>query len=262
MNYVLLQKNYRCEAGKIDYITMEEPNEKIVFISVAIRTELYERYRDDINKKRGIKNTKNAMNEYIKEVGIKTKNTRLKKAYLDVVISLDDYKTEKIKIDNSIENLELKIDDIEISNELRFTPEDILLKRDIDFINNLKYPNKYQEVNKFWKDYTREEKSEFIMRYVDEIELEKNGNKYEVKFIKFRETICKQISELENNGYLDKKIQIFGNFAGQLRFSNYLPIEQVGKHIMRLRQFYDVRFYEADYYVQNQVFRFDLDENK
>ena len=31
---------------------------------------------------------------------------------------------------------------------------------------------------------------------------------------------------------------------------------------MRLRQFYDVRFYEADYYVQDQVFRFDLDENK
>ena len=31
---------------------------------------------------------------------------------------------------------------------------------------------------------------------------------------------------------------------------------------MRLRQFYDVRFYEADYYVQDQVFRFNLDENK
>ena len=31
---------------------------------------------------------------------------------------------------------------------------------------------------------------------------------------------------------------------------------------MRLRQFYDLRFYEADYYVQDEVFRFDLDENK
>ena len=31
---------------------------------------------------------------------------------------------------------------------------------------------------------------------------------------------------------------------------------------MRLRQFYDVRFYEAEYYVQDQVFKFELDENK
>ena len=31
---------------------------------------------------------------------------------------------------------------------------------------------------------------------------------------------------------------------------------------MKLRQFYDVRFYEAEYYVQDQVFKFELDENK
>ena len=210
--------------------------------------------------KQKIESPKEQLEKELKEQ--KVKDIRLRKAYLDGVISLDDYKAEKIKIDKVIENLEFKINDIEISNELQFTPEDILLKRDIDFINNLKYPNKYQEIHTFWKDYTREEKAELIMRYIDEIELEKNDNKYEVKFIKFRETICKQISELENNGYLDKKIQIFGNFAGQLRFSDYLPIEQVGKHIMRLRQFYDVRFYEADYYVQDQVFQFNLDENK
>ena len=57
--------------------------------------------------------------------------------------------------------------------ELRFTPEDILVKRDIDFINKVKYPDKYKEVNKCWKDFTREEKADFVMRYVDEITLKK-----------------------------------------------------------------------------------------
>ena len=65
-----------------------------------------------------------------------------------------------------------------MSDELRFTSEDILLKRDIDFINKIKYPDKYQYFNKFWKDYTREEKANLIMRYVDEIELDKVKNKY------------------------------------------------------------------------------------
>ena len=55
---------------------------------------------------------------------------------------------------------------------------------------------------------------------------------------------------------------MFGNIAGYMRFSEYLPFDKISEHIIRLRQFYDVRFYEAEYYVQDQVFRFDLDENK
>ena len=210
--------------------------------------------------KQKVENPIELLEKEIKE--LKAKDDRLKQAYLEGVFVLEDYKKEKNKIDKNIECLEEKIVDTEVSDELRFTSEDILLKRDIDFINKLKYPNKYQDFNKFWKDYTREEKSELIMRYIDEIELDKVSNKYEVKFVKFRESICKPMTELENNGYLDKKIQMFGNFAGYMRFSEYLPFDKISEHIIRLRQFYDVRFYEAEYYVQDQVFRFDLDENK
>ena len=42
-----------------------------------------------------------------------------------------------------------------------------------------------------------------------------------------------------------------------LRFSNYLPEDKIGKHIMRLRQYYDVGFEEAIYYVEDKVFYFD-----
>ena len=210
--------------------------------------------------KQKVENPVEQLEKEIKE--LKVKDERLKQAYLEGVFLLEDYKKEKKNIDKTIENLENKIVDTEVSDELRFTSEDILLKRDIDFINKIKYPNKYQDFNKFWKNYTREEKANLIMRYVDEIELSKEKNKYEVKYVKFRESICKPMTELENQGYLDKKVQMFGNFAGYMRFSEYLPIEKVGEHIMRLRQFYDVRFYEAEYYVQDQVFKFELDENK
>lgn len=210
--------------------------------------------------KQKVENPIELLEKEIKELN--AKDDRLKQAYLEGVFVLEDYKKEKNNIDKNIENLENKIADTEVSDELRFTSEDILLKRDIDFINKLKYPDKYQDFNKFWKDYTREEKSELIMRYIDEIELDKVNNKYEVKFVKFRESICKPMTKLENQGFLDKKIQMFGNFAGYMRFSEYLPFDKISEHIIRLRQFYDVRFYEAEYYVQDQVFRFDLDENK
>ena len=39
-----------------------------------------------------------------------------------------------------------------------------MLKRDIDFINKIKLDKEYQEKTKTWKDYTREEKADLIMR--------------------------------------------------------------------------------------------------
>ena len=210
--------------------------------------------------KQKIENPKEQLEKDLKQE--KAKFERIKRAYVNGSFTLYEYDQERKIVENNIRDLEIKISDIEVCEELTFTSEDILLKRDIDFINKIKYPNKYQDFNKFWNDFTREEMANFIMSYVDEIELAKEKNKYEVKYVKFRESICKPMKELENQGYLDKKIQMFGNFAGFMRFSEYLPIEKVGEHIMRLRQFYDVRFYEAEYYVQEQVFKFELDKNK
>ena len=145
---------------------------------------------------------------------------------------------------------------------LRFTPKDILLKRDIDFINKIKLDKEYQERTKTWKDYTRQEQAELIMKYVDDIELSLVGNDVVVKQINFRDSICKPYQELYENGYIDTtKPMILGNVLGSVRFSNYLSEEEVGEIIMRLRQYYDVSFAEATYYVQSQMFYFNFAEN-
>ena len=34
--------------------------------------------------------------------------------------------------------------------ELKFTPEDILIKRDIDYINQIVYPKEYEENTYMW----------------------------------------------------------------------------------------------------------------
>lgn len=209
--------------------------------------------------KQKVENPKKQLEQEIKNQ--KMMLERVKKAYINGTFSLEEYDLEKKKLEASINKLEIKMNDTEVCNILKFTPEDILLKRDIDFINSIEYVDKYNQVVKFWKDYTREEKSELVMNYIDEIEIQKEKNKYEVRYIKFRESLCKPMKELESTGYLDKKVQIFGKFAGYLRFSEYLPMKKIAEHIMRLRQFYDVKFYEADYFTEDQVFNFDIDED-
>lgn len=113
-----------------------------------------------------------------------------------------------------------------------------------------------------WNDYTRQEQAELIMKQVDDIELALVGKEVVVKQINFRESICKPCQELYDDGYIDTtKPMILGNVLGSVRFSNYLPEEEVGEIIMRLRQNYDVGYTEATYYVDKQMFYFNFAED-
>ena len=189
---------------------------------------------------------------------------RIRKAYISGAFDLEEYNAEKKIVDEAISKIQSELDTTNITEELKFTPQDILLKRDIDFINKFKLKDEYKERTKTWKDYTREEKSDLIMKYVDDITLLEKNKVMIVDEVRFRESICRPCNELVSAGYIDIKTPtLFGNLVGQLRFSNYLPEEEVGKHIMRLRQYYDVGFEEATYYVEDRVFYFNfLQDNR
>ena len=189
----------------------------------------------------------------------KDKLDRIKRAYINGVFSLEEYNDERKLVESALEKLQNELDEATSCEILNFTPQDILLKRDIDYINKVKLEKEYKERTKTWKDYTREEKSELIMKYVDDIKLGILNNYIYVDNINFRESICKPCNELFDAGYIDVKIPvIFGNIVGQIRFSNYLPEKEIGKHIMRLRQYYDVGFEEATYYVEDRIFYFNF----
>lgn len=213
--------------------------------------------------KQKIENPKEELQKELKTQ--KSKFDRIREAYINEVFTLKEYNEERKKVEDIINELEDKLSETEVCEKLKFTPNDILVKRDIDFINSIKYPEKYKDRNKFWNDYTREEKSDLIMKYIDEIELtDKYGNTADIDYIKFRESIVNASNELYLNGYYDRYIpSLFGNIYGRIRFSEYLPEKEVGEQIMRLRQFYDVGYYEATYNVKNQVFYFNfIEDNK
>ena len=189
----------------------------------------------------------------------KDKLERIKRAYINGVFNLEEYNDERKLVESALEKLQKELDEATSCETLNFTPQDILLKRDIDYINKVKLEKEYKERTRTWKDYTREEKSELIMKYVDDIKLGILNNYIYVENINFRESICKPCNELFDAGYIDVKTPvIFGNIVGQIRFSNYLPEKEIGKHIMRLRQYYDVGFEEATYYVEDRIFYFNF----
>ena len=192
------------------------------------------------------------------------KQERIRKAYINGSFTIEEYDIEKEIVDKTIKDLEFKIRDCDICNELRFTPEDILIKRDLDYINQIVYPEEYEEHTYMWKDYTREEKSDLIMRYVDNVELTLCGkNKVKIGEVFFRESMCKPCNDLYDAGFLAKKdYAILGNIGMKLRFSEYLPIEKVSEIVFTLRQYYNVGYFEATYYYDNKVMFFNDYQNR
>ena len=95
------------------------------------------------------------------------------------------------------------------------------------------------------------------MRYIDDIELELKGNKYEVKQINFRSTFYSDFEELYKKGYIDKKRPLTYDFNGvcvdtNIRYSEYLPIKDVMQHLYRLNEYYEVNLYKGTYYKETE----------
>ena len=212
--------------------------------------------------KQKIENPKEELEKELKSQ--RSKFDRIREAYINEVFTLKEYNQERKKVEDIINDLETKLNETEVCEKLKFTPNDILVKRDIDFINSIKYPDKFKQRNKFWNEYTRDEKAELIMKYIEEIELtDKYGNYTDVEFIKIRESIANTSNDLYFKGYYDRYVpSLFGNIYGKIRFSEYLPEEEMAQQIMRLRQFYDVGYYEAAYSVKDKVFYFNFLEDK
>ena len=199
----------------------------------------------------------NPKEDFEKEItNLNNKKIRIRKAYIDELFTEEEYKEETNIIENKIKELQKKILENEQVSKLNLSVEDILVKRDMDFINSIKLPILYNAFVDSWDGLEREEKAEIVMRYIDDIELELVNNKYKVKLTNFRATFYKDFKSLFDKGYIDWKRKIVHSFKGfcvdgKVRYSEYLPAKEVYRHLMRLNECYEVNFYKG--YLQKKT---------
>ena len=188
---------------------------------------------------------------------LNNKKERIRKAYIDELFTEEEFKQETKLIENQIEMINSKILENSQTEQLNFTMEDILLKRDMDFINKVKLPISYYAFNDNWDLLDRQTKADIVMRYIDDIELEFKNNMYMIKQVNFRSTFYSDFEELYNKGYIDKKRKLTYNFNGicidtNARYSEYLPIKEVMQHFYRLNEYYEVNFYKGTFYKETE----------
>lgn len=188
---------------------------------------------------------------------LNNKKERIRKAYIDELFTEEEFKQESKLIENQIEMINSKILENSQTEQLNFTMEDILLKRDMDFINKVKLPISYYAFNDNWDLLDRQTKADIIMRYIDDIELEFKNNIYMIKQVNFRSTFYSDFEELYNKGYIDKKRKLTYDFNGicidtNVRYSEYLPIKEVMQHFYRFNEYYEVNFYKGTFYKETE----------
>ena len=199
----------------------------------------------------------NPKEDFKKEItNLNNKKVRIRKAYIDELFTEEEYKEETTIVESKIKDLQKKILENEQVSKLNLSVDDILVKRDMDFINSIKLPILYNAFVDSWDGLGREEKAEIVMKYIDDIELELVNNKYKVKLTNFRSTFYKDFKSLFDKGYIDWKRKIVHSFNGfcvdgKVNYSEYLPAKEVYRHLMRLNECYEVNFYKG--YLQKKT---------
>ena len=202
-----------------------------------------------------IDNPKIELEQELKKLN--NKKDRIKKAYIDELFTEEEFKQESKIIESQIEIINSKMLENSQSEQLNFTVGDILLKRDMDFINKVKLPITYYAFNDNWELLDRQTKADIVMRYIDDIELEFKNNMYLIKQVNFRSTFYSDFEELYNKGYIDKKKELTYSFNSistntNVRYSEYLPIKEVMQHFYRLNEYYEVNFYKGTFYKETE----------
>ncbi len=246
---------YQCNVCKI---TIKE-----IKIEEAVKTLLADilEYDNVVNEfflpvlKSKIDNPKEELSKELKKLN--NKKERIKKAYIDFLFTEEEFREETKIIEEQVELINSKLLENEQAEQLNFTIDDILLKRDMDFINKVKLPISYYAFNENWNLLDRETKADIVMRYIDDVELEMKSNSYEIKQINFRSTFYSDFEELYKQGYIDKKRPLTYNFNGIcvdtiVRYSEYLSIKEVMQNLYRLNEYYEVNFYKGTYYKETE----------
>ena len=189
-----------------------------------------------------IDNPKEKLFKEIKDM--ENKKERIKKAYINESFTLEEYDKESKIIDAGINELKRQLLENEQSNDLNFSMESILYKRDLKFLNMIKFPTFYIGVAKEWNELSREKKFKLVMNYIDDIDLRYTiGKGYEVHKITFRETFFKDFNKIFSEGYIDwyKPFKTIDGIKN-IRFSNTLPKEQMEEYVLKLKKKYHIDF--------------------
>ena len=196
---------------------------------------------------------------------LKQQKERIKKAYLSGIVEMEDFSADYKIIEEKINLLEAKKYESLNVNSFSFTPQQLMADRDIERENLIRTNNLDKVLKAEWNKKSKEEKQEFISKFIESRTLlkDENGDFY-IDKINFRSSYASQISKLFEAGILElyTPITIDGE-EQQIRTSVNINKEQFDDYIDRMNKYFDIEFYElfqidSNEELKHEIMKFEL----
>lgn len=147
-------------------------------------------------------------------INLTKQKERIKKAYMSEVVELDDFKEDLKVINEKLDILTKQLEkEQELKNKNRFTPEKVMADRDLQRI----FMTNGKDVSLFlteWQTMTKEEKQEFIARYIESLTFEKDDrypNGIHLIDIKLKSLFTEKVSRLSELGLSQVPVEFISN---------------------------------------------------
>ena len=174
---------------------------------------------------------------------LKNQKNRIKEAYLKEIVDVEEFSKEYKAIDEKLEILEQKrIETIDL-NKQSFSPQHLMADRDVEKEKLIRSNKFYDMLMAEWRNKDKEEKQEFISKFLESITVEKDskGN-YKLVNLKLRKTFINQIYKLMQNGMFD--MTITDEKDKEVRTTVMMDKQELEEYIKRLNDYYEVSYYE------------------
>ena len=169
-------------------------------------------------------------------INLTKQKERIKKAYMSEVVELDDFKEDLKVINEKLDILTKQLEkEQEQKNKNRFTPEKVMADRDLQRI----FMTNGKDVSLFltqWQTMTKEDKQEFIARYIESLTFEKDErypNGIHLIDIKLKSLFTEKVSRLSELGLSQVPVEFISNDKSVILNVSYSLKESQVKDYMK-----------------------------
>ena len=171
---------------------------------------------------------------------------RIKKAYLSGIVEMEDFSEDYKIIEEKLSILEKKKYETLNLNSITFTPQQLMADRDIEREKLIRNNTLNETIKAEWNKKSKEEKQEFISKFIESMKLIKNKNgDFKIEKINFRRSYIEQLTKFFQSGIFDIYAPIEVDDEEEfVRTSVNINQKQLDEYIERLNKEFEVEFYE------------------
>ena len=172
---------------------------------------------------------------------------RIKKAYLSGIVEMEDFSEDYKVIEEKLSILEKKKLETLNLNSITFSPQQLMADRDIEREKQIRDNTLNETIKEEWNKKSKEEKQEFISKFIESVVLIKDENGYlQIDKINFRSSYIEQMIKFFNNGIFDVYAPIEVNGEEKyIRTGVNINQKQLDEYIARLNKEFEIEFYEV-----------------